>query len=340
MLITTIGVSRRSSALRSTNRVCGSGPSDASTSSITPSTIDSVRSTSPPKSAWPGRVDDVDEMSLIVDGGVLGEDGDAALALEFVAVHRALGDARSLARNVPLWCSSASTSVVLPWSTWAMMATLRRRGLAITIQTVLPTRTQDAKARQISYSLEPCSALCVLSAISTAGRARDRRTARRRRFAQLLPSVAGTRQVVERDRGVLNHDVRDPAAARSTMLCSRFAIFRSLRAGGSSPARISAISVFIRSSASCRQRAALGMISEARGHWLSSAQHETEVVARFTVVLLALERFVELRARHLELVAAVGDDAGELRHLSVDQELSPPARCRSTRRRSVRAASR
>ena len=46
--------SRRSSALRSTNRVCGSGPSDASTSSITPSTIDSVRSTSPPKSAWPG----------------------------------------------------------------------------------------------------------------------------------------------------------------------------------------------------------------------------------------------------------------------------------------------
>ena len=34
---------------------------------------------------------------------------------------------RSLARNVPLWCSSASTSVVLPWSTWAMMATLRQQ---------------------------------------------------------------------------------------------------------------------------------------------------------------------------------------------------------------------
>ena len=32
-------------------------------------------------------------MSLVVDGGVLGEDGDAALALEVVAVHRALGHA-------------------------------------------------------------------------------------------------------------------------------------------------------------------------------------------------------------------------------------------------------
>ena len=28
-----------------------------------------------------------------MDGGVLGQDGDAALALELVAVHRALGDA-------------------------------------------------------------------------------------------------------------------------------------------------------------------------------------------------------------------------------------------------------
>src|SRR5512146_2989923 len=43
-----------SSALRSTKRVCGSGPSEASTSSRMPSTIASVRSTSPPKSEWPG----------------------------------------------------------------------------------------------------------------------------------------------------------------------------------------------------------------------------------------------------------------------------------------------
>src|SRR5580704_3801872 len=31
----------------------------------------------------------------------------------------------SLERNVPLCCSMASTSVVLPWSTWAIMAILR-----------------------------------------------------------------------------------------------------------------------------------------------------------------------------------------------------------------------
>ncbi len=54
LLITTIGGSPRSNALRSTKRVCGNGPSAASTSRTTPSAIDSTRSTSPPKSAWPG----------------------------------------------------------------------------------------------------------------------------------------------------------------------------------------------------------------------------------------------------------------------------------------------
>ena len=37
---------------------------------------------------------------------------------------------RSLARNTPDWRNIASTSVVLPWSTWAMMATFLRSGLA------------------------------------------------------------------------------------------------------------------------------------------------------------------------------------------------------------------
>ena len=41
---------------------------------------------------------------------------------------------RSLARKMPLWCSRASTSVVLPWSTWAMMATLRRSALATMVE--------------------------------------------------------------------------------------------------------------------------------------------------------------------------------------------------------------
>src|SRR5208283_6128066 len=34
----------------------------------------------------------------------------------------------SLSRKVPLWRSMASTSVVLPWSTWAMIAMLRILG--------------------------------------------------------------------------------------------------------------------------------------------------------------------------------------------------------------------
>ena len=50
-LISRITGRRFCKALRSTKRVCGSGPSLASTSSTTPSTISRPRSTSPPKSA-------------------------------------------------------------------------------------------------------------------------------------------------------------------------------------------------------------------------------------------------------------------------------------------------
>src|SRR6266852_3353907 len=54
LFTTTIGFRPCASALRRTNRVCGIGPSTASISSSTPSTMDSTRSTSPPKSACPG----------------------------------------------------------------------------------------------------------------------------------------------------------------------------------------------------------------------------------------------------------------------------------------------
>ena len=102
LLMTRITGSRASSALRSTKRVCGSGPSAASTSSSTPSTIASARSTSPPKSAWPGRVDDVDLHAAVADRGVLGEDRDALLALEVHRVHDPLVDVL-VARNAPVW---------------------------------------------------------------------------------------------------------------------------------------------------------------------------------------------------------------------------------------------
>ena len=92
LLTTRITRSRASSALRRTNRVCGSGPSLASTSSSTPSTIRRPRSTSPPKSACPGVSTMLIFVVAVADGGVLGEDRDALLALEVHRVHHALGD--------------------------------------------------------------------------------------------------------------------------------------------------------------------------------------------------------------------------------------------------------
>src|ERR1044071_5034940 len=46
----------------------------------------------------------------------------------------------------------ASTSVVLPWSTWAMMATLRRRGLAITDPTSVLRRPHDCRRRSLTQA--------------------------------------------------------------------------------------------------------------------------------------------------------------------------------------------
>ena len=54
LLMMTIGRSPCASALPRTNFVCGIGPSAASVSRITPSAMPRTRSTSPPKSAWPG----------------------------------------------------------------------------------------------------------------------------------------------------------------------------------------------------------------------------------------------------------------------------------------------
>ena len=52
--MTTMGVKPWAKAFWVTKRVWGMGPSTASTSSSTLSAMDSTRSTSPPKSAWPG----------------------------------------------------------------------------------------------------------------------------------------------------------------------------------------------------------------------------------------------------------------------------------------------
>ncbi|MPN18063.1 hypothetical protein SDC9_165421 [bioreactor metagenome] len=54
LLITRMGFKPISSAFCNTKRVCGMGPSKASTTNRQPSAILSTRSTSPPKSACPG----------------------------------------------------------------------------------------------------------------------------------------------------------------------------------------------------------------------------------------------------------------------------------------------
>ena len=67
---------------------------------------------------------------MVTDAGDLGEDGDAALAFQLVGIHDAL-DVLLVLPKMPLWLSMASTSVVLPWSTCAMMAMLRMAGLLL-----------------------------------------------------------------------------------------------------------------------------------------------------------------------------------------------------------------
>ena len=124
LLTQTIGLRPIFKALPTTNFVCGIGPSAASTSTIAPSTIDRIRSTSPPKSAWPG----VSTMLM----RVVPHTTEVALARmvmprsrsrSLVSITRSA--TRWLSRNAPDCCRSRSTRVVLPWSTWAMMAMLR-----------------------------------------------------------------------------------------------------------------------------------------------------------------------------------------------------------------------
>src|SRR3954468_20636284 len=125
LLITRMTGSRASSALRRTKRVCGSGPSDASTSSRIPSTIVSPRSTSPPKSAWPG-VSTMLSLTPLWRTAVFF----ARIVMPFSRSRSIESMTRSLtswfSRNAPDCHSMASTRVVFPWSTWATIATLRR----------------------------------------------------------------------------------------------------------------------------------------------------------------------------------------------------------------------
>ena len=121
LLTQTIGFRPIFSALPTTNLVCGIGPSAASTSTIAPSTIDRMRSTSPPKSAWPGVSTMLTRASFHTTEVALARmvmPRSRSRSLESITRSAT----RWFSRKAPDCCSSRSTSVVLPWSTWAMMA--------------------------------------------------------------------------------------------------------------------------------------------------------------------------------------------------------------------------
>ncbi len=124
LLSTTTAGSSAARLFASTYLVWGRGPSAASTSSNTPSTSASARSTSPPKSAWPG----VSTRLMRVPFQVTA----AALARMVMPRSRSWSTESSTrsptcswGANTPAARSMASTRVVLPWSTWATIAMLR-----------------------------------------------------------------------------------------------------------------------------------------------------------------------------------------------------------------------
>ena len=113
LFTTKIGFRPRARAFLVTKRVWGMGPSCASISSTTPSTIDKARSTSPPKSACPG----VSTILMWVPSQLTAQflarivmPRSFSMALLSITVSTTF----SCSAKVPDWRSSWSTMVVLP----------------------------------------------------------------------------------------------------------------------------------------------------------------------------------------------------------------------------------
>ncbi len=132
LLTTTMGFLPSESAFCSTKRVCGMVPSKASTSSSTPSHMLSTRSTSPPKSAWPGV-----SMMLILQSLYLTD-----TFLDRMVIPRSRSRSLLSMMRSPVLVSERSrcpatiilsTRVVFPWSTWAIIAMLRSFCIVIEI---------------------------------------------------------------------------------------------------------------------------------------------------------------------------------------------------------------
>ena len=102
LLTQTIGFRPILSALPTTNFVCGIGPSAASTSTMAPSTMDRMRSTSPPKSAWPGVSTMLMRMSFQTIEVALARMVMPRSFSRSLRIHHALGDALVLAEGARL----------------------------------------------------------------------------------------------------------------------------------------------------------------------------------------------------------------------------------------------
>jgi len=121
LLTTTIILNPAVSAFLSTKRVWGRGPSEASTSNIAPSTMDSARSTSAPKSACPG----VSRIFTLIPSSTTEQFlAEMVMPLSFSRSMESitLSSISLPTLNTPLCLNMASTSVVFPWSTWAIIA--------------------------------------------------------------------------------------------------------------------------------------------------------------------------------------------------------------------------
>lgn len=148
--MTTIGASPSSSDFFRTYLVCGIGPSTASTSRRAPSTILRMRSTSPPKSEWPG----VSTMFIFTpfhfteaffEKMVMPRSRSRSLE------SRTRSPIRSFSRKVPAWRKSVSTSVVFPWSTWAITHTFLMSCRFIGKQKSVSALTGRIKRRSVEY---------------------------------------------------------------------------------------------------------------------------------------------------------------------------------------------
>ena len=258
-----------------------------------------------------------------MDGGVLGQDRDAALALELVAVHRALGDALVGAERAAL-----------------VQQRVDQRRLA-----VVDVRDDGDVAAKRVGDVRACRAvkkafLLTKTSSQYTGRRPRRRLgqlrllARRgedflRAIAELLvvgdflrelPRFVLPRQVEVRHRRV------EPRGRRSCDGRRRSAA----RAWRSDAPGASGGSLTTRGSRRSRRARPLGALEARRGVRQHARRRAPTRAARparrrgrsdLAVAAVALARQLELRARDVELLPAVGDEAGELGHLGVDQQL-------------------